>query len=134
MPSLIEPGTGGAVLPLTLRDGRTILSPVPHEFGRGVSRGDSGFFRGAAIRSASGTTAVVRSMKPAKGLEIVTEDAAAFRKGEAFVYEDVKPGGGFRIEALMALERSSTGVYALKGAARPEVVAPPGTVVRIADR
>ena len=117
-----------------IRDGRTISSPVPHEFGRGVSRGDSGYFRGALVRSASGATAVVRSMKPAKSLEIETDDASPFRKGEAFVYEDVAPGGGFRIEALMTLERSSTGVYALKGAAPPEVVAPPGNNVRAADR
>jgi len=73
-------------------------------------------------------------MKPGRSLEIETDDASSFRKGEAFVYEDITPGGGFRIEALMALERSSTGVYALKGAARPEVVVPPGTNVRVADR
>jgi hypothetical protein len=113
-----------------IRDGRTILSPVPHEFGRGVSRGDSGYFRGALVRSAEGATAVVRSMKPGRSLEIETDDASSFRKGEAFVYEDITPGGGFRIEAITALERSSTGVYALKGAARPEVMAPPGHIVR----
>jgi hypothetical protein len=106
---------------------RSLVSRIPHEYARSVTRQESGFFRGKLIRGESGTETRIVRTTPGKALELEVEDAAAFEPGEIFHYIDIQKGDRFRIDAVGRLERLPSGEYRYASTAAADI-RPPDTV------
>jgi hypothetical protein len=103
-----------------------LVSRIPHEYARSVTRQDSGFFQGKLIRSASGAETRIVRTTPGKALELEVEDASVFKPGEIFHYIDLQKGDRFRIDAVGRIERLSSGEYQYAGTAGAEIQPPKG--------
>jgi hypothetical protein len=104
-----------------IEGGAAIISRIPHEYAKSVSRKDSGFFQGKMIRSDSGAvTRIIRTV-PGANLRLEVEDAALFQKGEAFRYYDIRAGDRFWIDSLGCLDFEPSGNYRFSGTARLEI-------------
>jgi hypothetical protein len=81
-----------------VRDARTLTSSVPHEYVNSVRRANgSGFFDGKRIRSASGATTNIISVRYGVPMTLSVADAAGFQPNDIFYYDDVQPGDAFDI-------------------------------------
>lgn len=104
-----------------IKDGRTLVSRIPHEYARAVKRSDSGFFRGKLIQGASGGRTRILGSVPGRLLTLEVEDSSIFKKGEIFSYQDIQPGDQFRIESLVSVEFPESGGHRSAGTAGPEI-------------
>jgi hypothetical protein len=101
--------------------GTAIISRIPHEYARSVTRKDSGFFQGKMIRSDSGAvTRIIRTV-PGANLRLEVEDAALFQKGEAFRYCDIQAGDRWHIDSFGCLDFDAAGDYQFSGTAVLEI-------------
>lgn len=82
-------------------DARTLTSSVPHEYANSVRRANgSGFFNGKRIRSASGTSTRIISVRCGNPMTLTVENSAGFKPGEVFYYDDIQPGDSFAIPVV----------------------------------
>ena len=102
----------------------TLISRIPHEYSRSVTRQESGFFRGKLIRSASGSETRIIRATPGKALELEVEDASTFKPGEVFHYIDIQKGDRFRVDAIGRLERLASGEYQYTGTSAADIRPP----------
>ncbi len=99
---LLHAGTGlGIGRVSTVPDARTLVSDIPHEYANTVRRENgSGFFAGKRIRSASGATTTVVSVRYGVPMTLTVASSAGFRPGERFVYDDLQPGDRFEVPRI----------------------------------
>jgi len=83
-------------------DGRTLTSSVPHEYANSVRKGKgSGFLNGKRIRTGAGAATRLVSVRYGVPMTLSVENAAGFRPGEEFFYDDIQPGDEFEILLVM---------------------------------
>ncbi len=83
-------------------DDRTLTSDIPHEYANSVRGGNgSGFFQGKRLRTASGASTRVISIKYGNPMTLVVESSQGFKAGEMFYYDDLQPGDNFEILNIM---------------------------------
>jgi hypothetical protein len=79
-------------------DDHTLTSDIPHEYANSVRGGNgSGFFQGKRIRSASGASTNVVSIRYGNPMALTLDSAAGFKPGDLFYYDDLQPGDSFEI-------------------------------------
>ena len=78
-------------------DAQTLLSDVPHEYAKSVSRMSSRFFDGKVIAAEDGRTARIAGVEPGAPLVLHVDDATVFHAGDRFAYCDIVPGDKMRI-------------------------------------
>jgi len=118
---LDEPFVLGKGKVTEVEGGTAIISRIPHEYARSVTRRDSGFFQGKMLRSDSGAvTRIIRTV-PGANLRLEVEDAALFQKGEAFRYCDIQAGDRWHIDSFGCLDFDAAGDYQFSGTAVLEI-------------
>ena len=86
----------------TVPDGRTLTSIIPHEYANSVRGANgSGFLSGKRIRSASGASANVASIRYGNPMSLTVDSTAAFKPGDIFYYDDLQPGDSYEILNLV---------------------------------
>lgn len=92
----------------TIRDERAIVSNIPHEYARPVTRGgESGFFNGKRIVTSGGACARIRhAIFGGANLTLELDSASALKQGEQFRYCDVQEGDRFEVLSQMSLTGS----------------------------
>jgi hypothetical protein len=88
-------------------DAQTLTSSVPHEYANSVRRTPgwgspgagtgSGFFKGKRIRSESGASTRIVSVRYGIPMTLTVEDSSGFKPGEVFHYDDLQPGDDFDV-------------------------------------
>jgi hypothetical protein len=121
---LDEPTVLGKGEASEIKGPRALVSRIPHEYARSVTRQESGFFRGKLIRSESGAETRIVGATPGKTLALEVEDTAKFVPGEIFYFIDLQKGDRFRIDAVGRLERLASGEYQFTGTAAADVLPP----------
>lgn len=84
-------------------DAQTVLSDVPHEYAKSVSRISSRFFDGKVIAAEDGRTARITNVEPGAPLVLHVDDATVFQAGDRFIYRDIVPGDKVRIALTAAV-------------------------------
>ncbi|HWQ52949.1 MAG TPA: heparinase II/III family protein [Bryobacteraceae bacterium] len=76
----------------------TFESSIPHEFVfSDRATGEHGFFAGKRIRTQSGASAVIRSVRAGNPMTLTVDSTAPLKAGERFEYVDVQAGDVFEI-------------------------------------
>jgi hypothetical protein len=124
---LLGKGMVGAV-----KDAQTLTSLIPHEYARTVnSRTGSGFFRGKRIRTDTGATAEIVSVRSGQPMLLTVQSTKGFHAGEVFHYDDVQPGDQFTIILTASLAQTAPGQYEFRGQSNATLKPPPGQKVNI---
>jgi hypothetical protein len=115
-----------------VKDAQTLTSLIPHEYARTVnSRTGSGFFHGKRIRTATGVTAEIVSVRPGQPMSLTVQSTKGFHAGDVFHYDDVQPGDQFTIILTASLSQTAPGHYGFRGQSKATLKPPPGQKVNL---
>jgi hypothetical protein len=124
---LLGKGVVGAV-----KDAQTLTSLIPHEYARTViSKAGSGFFRGKRIRSGTGATTGIVSMRYGQPMSLTVQSTEGFHSGDVFHYDDAQPGDHFTIILTASLAQTVPGQYDFHGQSKAVLESPTGLNVNI---
>lgn len=94
----------GRVHQVTAED--TVLSDIPHDYGRSVIGGNNPrFFDGKLLRASSGAATQIKQVLYSTPMQITVDSAKDFRDGDALFYYDVQEGDAFRIPTSVWVSR-----------------------------
>jgi len=116
----------------TVKDAQTLTSLIPHEYARTVvSRDGSGFFQGKRIRTDTGASAEIVSVRSGKPMSLTVQSTEGFHAGDVFHYDDVQPGDHFTIILTASLAQTTPGRYDYRGQSKAALESPSGQKVNI---
>jgi len=85
-------------------DPHTLLTVIPHEYGRSTPRvGDPGFFQGKRIRLSSGSGTHITGVRYGQPMRLEVESTQEFQYNDLFYYDDIQVGDQFWLSATLAL-------------------------------
>ncbi len=124
---LLGKGVVGAV-----KDTQTLTSLIPHDYARTVnSKAGSGFFQGKRIRTDTGASAGIVSVRFGQPMSLTVQSTEGFHAGDVFHYDDVQPGDQFTIILTASLSQITPGQYEFQGQSEAALETPPGQKVQI---
>ncbi len=93
---------------------RTIVSGIPHEYARPLTRGaEPGFFNGKLLASSGGASAHIRhAVYGTTELTLHLDSASGFKQGDEFRYCDVQEGDRCEVLSQVWLKRTGVGLKA----------------------
>lgn len=112
-----------------VKDATTLVSLVPHEYGRKLGGGNTCFFDGKRIQNANGTVTHIKSIAPGPPFELTVESTKGFAEGDTFHYHDVEAGDSFQIFAATSIERVAPNSYRYQSLIPVRIKAPKGVKV-----
>lgn len=117
-------------------DGRTLITHVPHEYARSVTRrGPSGFFQGKLLQTEDGTAAThIREVVFGDPMTIRVDSSAGFKVGQTFYYHDIQPGDNVAVQHYASLIRVSPRTYQLRANTDVTLVAPEKAKIQYLDQ
>jgi hypothetical protein len=114
----------------TVKDARTLTSLIPHEYARTVNgKTGSGFFQGKRIRTDTGATAQIVTVRYGQPMSLTLQSTEGFHAGEVFHYDDVQPGDHFTIILTATLAQTAPGHYEFRSRSEAVLEPPPGQKV-----
>lgn len=121
-----------------VQDEHTMVSDVPHEYARSVTRKEpSGFFAGKLLRAEAGHAATsIRTIEftGVGGLTLDVASTQGFKPGDAFVYHDVQKGDTLEVHHRVSLSKEGEGRYVLKANTDTRLQAPGGAPLTYTKR
>ncbi|MBN1341339.1 MAG: heparinase II/III family protein [Phycisphaerae bacterium] len=121
-----------------VKDERTLISKVPHEYARPVTRsGPSGFFDGKVIQTADGEVRCHINEVTFGGKGVLTirvDTTTGFKPGQAYIYHDVQPGDFVTVQHYASMVRVNDGQYALRTNTDVTITAPDGAAITYVNK
>ena len=117
-------------------DAITLLTRIPHEYARPVTRrGPTGFFRGKLLRTDDGSAAShIRDVTFGNPMAIRVDSTAGFKTGQPFRYHDVQPGDTATVHHYLALNHLSDNTYQLQTNTDVTLTAPKDRQIQYIDQ
>lgn len=116
----------------------TLVTKVPHEYARTVSRhGASGFFKGKLLRTEDGRAGThIREIQfgPAGTMTIDVDSTTGLEPGQTFIYHDVRPGDTLTVHHHLSMVREEPGRYRLRTNADVTIRAPGQGTITYLDK
>ncbi len=116
-----------------IKDTHTLITRVPHEYARPVTRRDvSGIFQGKLLRTADGRTQTRIKDIRYGGAGVMTIDVDStdgLKPGQTFHYHDVQPGDAVTVQHCLSLTHIDDRRYTLRTNTDATVVPPGGARV-----